>query len=491
MRGSRAADAMRRMKLRERYGYFLGKTASTSATEIEVRDKFSGEVATRVALADRAAVERAIGLAHAAAPAMAKLASHERKEILAHCVARFRERAEELAWILAIEVGKPIKDARGEVGRLIDTFELAAEESVRRSGEILPLDRTARGKGYTGFLKRVPLGPIAAITPFNFPLNLGAHKVAPAIAAGCPFVWKPASATPVSALVVGEILAETALPAGAFSVLPCRANDAEPLIVDERLKLVSFTGSPEVGWELKRKAGKKRVSLELGGNAACIVCADAELDDAVERLVFGAFYQSGQSCVSVQRILVEAPVYEALKSKLVVRAKSLVSGDPKDERTFVGPLITLDDAVRLEAWIASATQRGAKLLCGGTRRGAVLDATLLEGVPRDEPLCAAEAFGPVAVLEPFANFDDALRVANASRFGLQAGVFTRDLERAHRAWDELEVGGVIVNDVPSWRADAMPYGGVKDSGFGREGVRWAIEELSEPRLMVMRRCERS
>ncbi|MCK6446696.1 MAG: aldehyde dehydrogenase family protein [Planctomycetes bacterium] len=475
------------MKLREHYGAFLGGRAFRGDTALEVRDKYTGEVATRVALADRATVERAIGLAHDAAAAMARLAGYERKEALVHCVARFRERAEELAWILAIEVGKPIKDARGEVGRLIDTFELAAEESVRLAGEILPLDRTARGRGYTGYLKRVPLGPIAGITPFNFPLNLGAHKVAPSIAAGCPFVWKPASATPVSALVVGEILAETGLPAGAFSVLPCRAADAEPLIVDERVKLVSFTGSPEVGWELKRKAGKKRVSLELGGNAACIVCADADLDDAVERLVFGAFYQSGQSCVSVQRILVEAPVYDALKSKLVARAKALVSGDPKDERTFVGPLITEADAARLEAWIASATKRGAKLLCGGTRRGAVLDATLLEGVPRDEPLCAAEAFGPIAVLEPFASFDDALRAANDSRFGLQAGVFTRDLERAQRAWDELEVGGVIVNDVPSWRADAMPYGGVKDSGFGREGVRWSIEELTEPRLMVVRR----
>ncbi|MCC6408665.1 MAG: aldehyde dehydrogenase family protein [Planctomycetes bacterium] len=478
------------MTLRASYSYFLRNEALAPNQALEVRDKFSGEVATRVALADRATVERAIGLAHDAAPAMRALAGFDRQAILEHCVARFKERAEELALVLAIEVGKPIKDARGEVARLVDTFKLAAEESVRIDGEILPLDRTARGKGYTGFVKRVPIGPIAAITPFNFPLNLGAHKVAPAIAIGCPFVWKPASATPVSALLVGEILAETQLPRGAFSILPCRAADAEPLIVDERIKLVSFTGSPEVGWELKRKAGKKRVSLELGGNAACIVCADADLDDAVERIVFGAFYQSGQSCVSVQRILVEAPVLDALRAKLVARTRELVSGDPTDERTFVGPLITEADAVRLEAWIASARRRGAKLLCGGERRGALLDATLLEGVPHDEPLCAAEAFGPIAVLEPFATFDDALRLANASRFGLQAGVFTRDLERAHRAWDELEVGGVIVNDVPSWRADAMPYGGVKDSGFGREGVRYALEEMSEPRLMVVRRASR-
>ncbi|MBI5433282.1 MAG: aldehyde dehydrogenase family protein [Planctomycetes bacterium] len=475
------------MTLRASSPYYLGNEALAPNQALEVRDKFSGEVATRVALADRAAVERAIALAHDAAPAMRALAGFERQAVLEHCVARFQQRAEELALVLAIEVGKPIKDARGEVARLVDTFKLAAEESVRLDGEILPLDRTARGKGYTGFVKRVPIGPIAAITPFNFPLNLGAHKVAPALAIGCPFVWKPASATPVSALLVGEILAETKLPRGAFSILPCRAADAEPLIVDERIKLVSFTGSPEVGWDLKRKAGKKRVSLELGGNAACIVCADADLDDAVERLVVGAFYQSGQSCVSVQRILVEAPIYAALKSKLVARARMLASGDPKDERTFIGPLITVADAVRLEAWIASAEKRGATLLCGGTRRGALLEATLLEGVPRDEPLCAAEAFGPVAVLEPFATFDDALRLANESCFGLQAGVFTRDLERAHRAWDELEVGGVIVNDVPSWRADAMPYGGVKDSGFGREGVRYALEELSEPRLMVVRR----
>jgi acyl-CoA reductase-like NAD-dependent aldehyde dehydrogenase len=475
------------MALRSSYSYFLGNVPSAPNESLKVRDKFSGEVPARVALADRATVEKAIELAAAAVPAMRRLAGFERQAVLEHCVARFGERAEELALVLAIEAGKPIKDARGEVARLVDTFKIAAEESVRLDGEILPLDRTPRGKGYTGFAKRVPIGPVAAITPFNFPLNLVAHKVAPALAIGCPFILKPASATPVSALIVGEILAETKLPAGAFSILPCRAADSEPLVIDERIKLLTFTGSPEVGWELKRKAGKKRVALELGGNAACIVCADADVDDAVERLVTGAFYQSGQSCVSVQRILIEAPIYESVKSKLVARATTLVSGDPKDERTFIGPLITEDDAKRLESWIASAVERGAKLLCGGTRRGALLEASLLENVPRDEPLCAAEAFGPIAVLEPFANFDDALRTANDSRFGLQAGVFTRDLERAHRAWDELEVGGVLINEVPSWRADAMPYGGVKDSGFGREGVRYAIEEMSEVRLMVVRR----
>jgi acyl-CoA reductase-like NAD-dependent aldehyde dehydrogenase len=286
--------------------------------------------------------------------------------------------------------------------------------------------------------------------------------------------------------VIGEILAETELPKGAFSIVPCKSSDAAALIEDERSKLLSFTGSAEVGWALKRRAGKKRVALELGGNAACIVDQDAILDDAVERIVFGAFYQSGQSCVSVQRILAHAKIYDALREKLAAATRKLVGGDPKREDVFIGPLITEEDAKRLESWIASATKRGARVVCGGTRRGSILDATLVENVPANEPLCNEEAFGPVAVLSRFEDFDDALDAVNDSRFGLQAGVFTRDLHRAQRAWERLEVGAVIVGDVPSWRADAMPYGGVKDSGQGREGVRFAIEEMSEVRLLVVR-----
>jgi acyl-CoA reductase-like NAD-dependent aldehyde dehydrogenase len=350
----------------------------------------------------------------------------------------------------------------------------------------MPLDITARAEGYAGFFKRVPIGPCSFISPFNFPLNLAAHKIAPAIAVGCPFVLKPASLTPLGAIAIGEVLAETDLPIGAFSILPCRREGADLFTTDDRLRLLSFTGSAEVGWALKARAGNKKVVLELGGNAACVVCADADLDDAVDRLVTGAFYQSGQSCVSVQRILAHRSIYGELRERLVERVESLRCGDPLDPETFIGPMISEQEARRLHGWIESAVAAGATLLCGGERDGAMLQPTLLEDVPVDQPVCAEEAFGPVAVLSAFDDFDAALDQVNDSRYGLQAGVFTRDLYRAHRAWDRLEVGGVIIGDVPSWRVDNMPYGGVKDSGLGREGVRWAIEDMSEVRLMVVR-----
>ena len=334
--------------------------------------------------------------------------------------------------------------------------------------------------------KRVPIGACSFIAPFNFPLNLAAHKIAPALAVGCPFVLKPASLTPVGALLIGEILAETNLPKGAFSILPCRRDGADLFTTDERFKLLSFTGSPGVGWSLKAKAGKKKVILELGGNAACIVDRDADLEDAVERIVFGAFYQSGQSCVGVQRIIVHEEVYEDFCTRLVKATKVLKMGDPKNPDTFIGPMISEREAMRLKGWIDEAVEAGANLLCGGARDGAMLEATLLEGVPPGQKVNTEEAFGPVAVLSRFENFDDALSEVNDSVFGLQAGVFTRDLYNANKAWDTLEVGGVIIGDVPSWRVDHMPYGGVKDSGLGREGITFAMEDMTEVRLMVIR-----
>jgi acyl-CoA reductase-like NAD-dependent aldehyde dehydrogenase len=472
--------------LAKSYPYYLGGEAVAANQALVVRDKYSGEVATRVASADAATLARAIGLAAEAAGPMARLAAYERQAILQHCVQRFQDRAEELAMGLCIEAGKPLKDARGEVGRLVDTFRIAAEEAVRLYGEVIPLDIAPRARNYTGMWKRVPIGPVGLITPFNFPLNLAAHKIAPAIAVGCPFVLKPASSTPVGALLIGEILAQTDLPRGAFSILPCSGATATALATDQRLNLLSFTGSPAVGWDLKARAGRKRVLLELGGNAAVIVDADAELDDAVQRIVFGAFYQSGQSCISVQRILAHAQIYDTLRDKLVAATRQLVMGDPKDERTFIGPLITEGDAARLEQWIQAAAARGARVLCGGRRQGALLEATLLENVPKDDPLCAHEAFGPVAVLSRFTDFEAALAEVNASVYGLQAGVFTRDLYKMQKAWDRLEVGGVIIGDVPSWRVDNMPYGGVKESGLGREGIRYAMEEMTEIRLLVIR-----
>ncbi len=472
--------------LKKSYPLYLANEAKMTTSTLEVTDKYSGEVVSRVAMADEALIDQAIELAVKAAKPMAKLYAYERQAVLQHCVKRFAERSEELAQSLCIEAGKPIKDSKGEVSRLIDTFRIAAEESVRMVGEVLPMDITARAKGYTGMWKRVPIGPCSFISPFNFPLNLAAHKIAPAIAAGCPFVLKPASRTPIGALLIGEVLAETNLPRGAFSILPCDRKGADRFTEDPRLKLLSFTGSPEVGWKLKARAGKKKVVLELGGNAACIIDEDADIDDAVARNVIGAFYQSGQSCIKAQRIFVHAKVYDQFKSKFVKAAGALISGDPKDEKTFIGPMISETEAKRLEDWILSAKKKGAAVLCGGTRSGAVLQATVMENVPSDEKLCAEEAFGPVAVLIPFTDFDRALEMVNDSKFGLQAGIFTRDLYKAYRAWNELEVGGVVIGDVPSWRVDHMPYGGVKDSGLGREGVRFAMEDMTEIRLMVIR-----
>ncbi len=311
-------------------------------------------------------------------------------------------------------------------------------------------------------------------------------QIAPAIAAGCPFVLKPASLTPIGALLIGEVLAETDLPKGAFSILPAHREGSDLFTTDPRLKLLSFTGSPEVGWDLKARAGKKKVVLELGGNAAVIVDHDTDLDDAVSRIVTGAFYQSGQSCISVQRILIHESIYSELRDKLVAATRKLKSGDPKKEDTFIGPMISDKEAERLHGWIESAVKAGARLLCGGKREGTMLEATLLEKVPRTEAMVCQEAFGPAAVLSSFSDFEQALKEVNDTTFGLQAGVFTRDLYKAQRAWDELEVGGVVIGDVPSFRVDHMPYGGVKDSGLGREGLRWAMEDMSEVRLLVTR-----
>lgn len=471
--------------LKKEYPYYLANKPIMPNTDLEVTDKFSNHVATRVAMADETAIDRAIGMTVKASEPMRTMPAFQRQEVLTHCVNRFTERAEELAQSLCIEAGKPIKDSRGEVSRLIETFKIAAEESVRMTGEFMSLDRSPRTQGYTSTWKRVPIGPCSFISPFNFPLNL-AHKIAPAIAVGCPFVLKPASLTPIGALIIGETLAETDLPEGAFSILPCRREGARLFTEDDRLKLLSFTGSPEVGWKLKSLAGKKKVTLELGGNAACIVDKDTDVDDAVERILFGAFYQSGQSCVGVQRILVHEDIYQIFSDKLVSRTKRLKMGDPKDEETFIGPMISEKEAMRLQSWIDSAVANNATLLCGGKRDGAMLEATLLTDVPKNEDICAKEAFGPVAVISRFADFNAAIDEVNDSVFGLQTGVFTRDLYRAQTAWDRLDVGGVIIGDVPSWRADQMPYGGVKDSGLGREGIKFAMEDMTEIRLMVIR-----
>jgi len=473
-------------ELKSEYPYYLANEPHQPNTDLAVEDKYTGKVATRVAMADEATIDAAIAASVAAAEPMAAMKSYQRRQVLDHCVRRFTERHEELSRALCIEAGKPIKDARGEVTRLIETFRIAAGEAERIYGEVMPLDNAERASGYRGMWQRVPIGPCSFISPFNFPLNLAAHKVAPALAVGCPFVLKPASLTPIGALIIGETLAETDLPKGAFSILPCRRDGARLFTEDDRLKLLSFTGSAEVGWDLKAKAGRKPVVLELGGNAACIVDADADLDDAVERIIFGAFYQSGQSCIGVQRILVHEDIYDAFKTQFVSATSRLKAGNPHDEDTFIGPMISEKEAQRLHGWVQDAQAQGATVLTGGQLSGKMLDATILENVPAECDVVQEEAFGPVAVLTPFSDFDAALRSVNESRYGLQAGLFTRDLFKAMRAWDILDVGGVVVGDVPSWRVDHMPYGGVKDSGVGREGIRWAIEDMTETRLLVIR-----
>ena len=477
------------VQLKDVYPLYLNNKAVQPNADLAVTDKFTGEVAFRTALATPDVIDQAIAGAVRAAPAMAKLASYEKRDVLDHCVRRFTERKDELAHALCIEAGKPIADSEGEVGRLIDTFRIAAEEATRNYGEIQPLDISPRARGYMGMWKRVPIGPCSFISPFNFPLNLAAHKIAPAIAVGCPFVMKPASLTPLGAIIMGEVLAECdVLPEGGFSILPASRDGADLFTTDERLKLLSFTGSPGVGWDLKARAGKKKVVLELGGNAAVIVDKDADLDHALARIVFGGYYQSGQSCIHVQRVIIHQDIYDTFRDMLAAKVKTLVSGDPKARDTFIGPMISVKEAQRLKRWIDAAVAGGATLLAGGGCDGAMLEATLLEGCSRDMEVYVEEAFGPVVILSKFGQWDEALAEVNDSKFGLQAGVFTRDLHKVLEAWDELDVGGIVVNDVSSYRVDNMPYGGVKDSGLGREGIRFAMEDMSEIRNMVIRRA---
>lgn len=473
--------------LKETYPYYLAGKPVAANTDLPVTNKATGEVATRVAKADRAAIESAIEAAADAFGELKRRPAYRRKAVLLHLIKRMEERHEEFARALAIEAGKPLRDARGEITRGIDTFTLSAEEATRQYGEWQPLDISPRAEGYQALWKRVPIGPCAFITPFNFPINLAAHKVGPALAIGCPFVLKPASSTPITSIMLGEILAETDLPPGSFSILPSDAKDAELMVTDDRLRKLSFTGSPGVGWALKAKAGRKKVTLELGGNAACIVDRDADVEYAATRIVFGAFYQSGQSCISVQRILAHREIYGPLRELLREKASALVMGDPLDERTFIGPLISEGDAKRIEAWVEEAVAAGAKLLVGGKRNGPFYDATILENAAPDMKVNCQEVFGPVATLTPFDDYAQALRLANDSEFGLQAGVFTRDIHHAFEAYEALDVGGVVINDVPSMRVDSMPYGGVKDSGLGREGVRFAIEDMTEIRHMMLSR----
>jgi acyl-CoA reductase-like NAD-dependent aldehyde dehydrogenase len=467
------------------HGFFIDGRWMEDGDIVEVRAPYDGGVIGRVVQARREHAEAAIVAAVKAFGTTRRLPAFERQRVLRRVAQSISERRDEFSRTLAQEAGKPIKLARIEVDRAVFIFNVAAEEATRIYGEYLPLDWQESTAGRWGMVKRFPIGPIAGITPFNFPLNLVSHKVAPAIAAGCSMVLKPAPQTPLCALLLAECVQQAGWPDGGLNVLPLSNEDAGLLVTDERIKLISFTGSVPVGWDIKRRAGKKKVALELGGNAGAIVHSDADISYAAERCVTGSFGYAGQTCISVQRILVEHSVYGKFVDLFVEGAKQLRTGDPMEESTDVGPLIRESDAIRVTHWIEEAVRAGARLLCGGGRKGSIVEPTVLTGTKPDMKVNCQEIFGPVVTVEPYQNFDEALRRINNSNYGLQAGVFSRDAKLLFQAFDELEVGGVVAGDIPSFRIDQMPYGGVKDSGLGREGLRYAIEEMTEPKLLVM------
>ncbi len=429
--------------------------------------------------------EEAVAAAVAAFEQTRRLPAYERAAALRSISVGIAERREELGRLITLESGKPIRDALVEVDRAVLTFRLGAEEAERLHGEVIPLDLMASSRGRIGVTRRFPLGPVAAISPFNFPLNLAAHKLAPAIAAGDSIVLKPPSKDPLTMLTVAEIVDAAGLPAGAVSILPMTRALGDRMVADERFKLLTFTGSPAVGWRMKERAGKKRVVLELGGNAGVIVDASADLDWALRRILVGAFSYAGQVCISVQRIFVHRSRWDEFLARLVDGARQLTVGDPLDPQTQLGPMVDEAAAQRTERWVREAEELGGRVLLGGRADGAHFPPTVLVDTPFEAQVCSNEAFAPLVVAFPFDDFDAALAAVNDSFYGLQTGIFTNDLGHSWRAFEELEVGGVIINDVPTYRIDHMPYGGVKDSGLGREGLRWSIEDMTELRLMVV------
>jgi acyl-CoA reductase-like NAD-dependent aldehyde dehydrogenase len=465
--------------------WVAGKPVTGGSTAL-VRHSFDGSEAGSHFVPSAEDVEAAVQAAHDVADEFATLPAHVRAGALDHVSRALGERSEEIAQLITAESGKPLKWARGEVGRAVSTFRWAAEEARRFSGELQRLDTDPGGTGRLALVRRVPRGPVLGITPFNFPLNLVAHKVAPAIAVGAPIVLKPAPPTPLTALLLGEILAETDLPAGSWSILPVDNETSSRLVEDPRLPVVSFTGSVPVGWAIRDRVPRKHVALELGGNGAVLVCPDwTDLDFAAQRIATFAMYQAGQSCISVQRVYVHADVYDALADKVLAQVQALRTGDPRAEGVDVGPLINEDAASRVSSWVSDAVSAGGRLLTGGGRSGATVEPTVLADVPEDASVLAEEVFGPVVSLVRVASVTEGVERINASRFGLQAGVFTRDLPTAFEVSAALKVGGVLVGDVPSFRADQMPYGGVKDSGVGREGPASAMADFTEERVTVL------
>ncbi len=462
-----------------------GQWVQTSSLEL-VRSPYSGDLLATVCQAESHHIDQAIESMKQAAPDLAAIPAHGKARALARIADGIAARHDEFSKTLSQEAGKPLTDARREVDRGIHTFRLAAEESTRIPGEIIPMDLTPGGEPYTATVKRFPLGPVLGITPFNFPLNLVAHKVAPCLAAGNPLVLKPAPQTPLTALLLGEVFLTTDLPPTALTILPCSNELAERMVVHPVFRALSFTGSVNVGWMLKGKAGHKRVLLELGGNAGVIIEPDANLETAVTRCVAGGFGYAGQTCISVQRIFVHQSQYDRFLQLFVDKVRTLPMGDPALETTVVGPLINEQAAMRVEAWIQEAVSLGAKIHTGGSRHGSLMEATVLTNVSHMMKVCCEEVFGPVVTISPYTKLQEALDLMNDSPFGLQAGIFTKNIDAMYQAYASLEVGAVLVNEIPTFRADHMPYGGIKDSGLGREGVRYVIQELTEPKLLIVK-----
>uniref|UniRef100_A0A831TGF7 Aldehyde dehydrogenase family protein n=1 Tax=Thermorudis peleae TaxID=1382356 RepID=A0A831TGF7_9BACT len=469
------------------YPFYCAGEWRTSSDRLEIRNPYNDELVGVTYNATDQDLEDAIVAAQRAFEVTRKLQGYERAEILQRMADGLRKRQEEIARLIAMEAGKPIRDARVEAARGVFTLQTAVEEAKRIGGETIPLDLMPYSQGRFGITRRFPIGPIAGISPFNFPLNLALHKIAPAIASGNTIVLKPPSRDPFTMLTFAEIVEEAGVPKGAVSIMPMDRKVGDRLVTDDRFKLLTFTGSPDVGWDLKARAGKKKVVLELGGNAGVVVDRTANLDVAVPRIRVGAFAYAGQVCISVQRVYVHRSRWDEFVERFLAEVRQMKMGDPLDESTDLGPMIDDKAARRTQDWVESAVAEGAKVLIGGKAEGRFFQPTVLVDVPKTSFVCSREAFAPLVNLWPFDDFEEALAEVNDSVYGLQAGVFTSSLEHALRAFEVLEVGGVIINDVPTFRVDHMPYGGVKDSGLSREGLRYAIEDMTEPRLLVFNR----
>jgi acyl-CoA reductase-like NAD-dependent aldehyde dehydrogenase len=471
------------------YPMYLAGEWAESDDPLPVVNPYNGETVGTTYQASAEQLDQAIRAAECVFPTLRTLPTYDRVNLLQALAKQMRERRNEVAQMIALEAGKPIRDAEVEADRGVFTIETAAEEAKRIEGDVMPLDLLPSSKGRFGIVRRFPIGPIAGISPFNFPLNLALHKLAPALASGNPIVLKPPSRDPLTMLIVAEMIDQIGVPKGAVSVLPMNRKVGDRLVEDERFKLLSFTGSPEIGWEMKKHAGMKRVVLELGGNAGVIVDEDADLDFAIGRVRTGAFAYAGQVCISVQRVFIHEAVYDRFRDGLVAAVEQIKSGDPLDRETDLGPMIDEKNVGRVQSWIDASINEGANVLTGGKANGRFFQPTVIENAPRTSFVCSREAFAPLVAIFKIGSFKKAVDAVNDSEYGLQAGVFTNNFERALYAFENIEAGGVIINDVPTYRIDHMPYGGVKASGLSREGVRYAIEDMTEMRLMVVNRLE--